>query len=89
MKDFNPDDAPQAPRPVRSLWGRVSRIDGTNLKRLTEGANHSVSRPWSSDGRRIVFNSQVRLNDADSGCGGLRIMHAAANRRPPASRATS
>jgi Tol biopolymer transport system component len=51
-------------------------IDGTNLRRLTYGANNSYSRSWSPNGRRIVFNSQVRLNGADPGYGELRIINA-------------
>jgi Tol biopolymer transport system component len=51
-------------------------IDGTNLRRLTYGANNSYSRSWSPNGRRIVFNSQVRLNGADPGYGELRIIDA-------------
>jgi WD40 repeat protein len=51
-------------------------VDRSNLRRLTYGANNSYSRSWSPDGRRIVFNSQVRLNGADPGYGELRIMSA-------------
>jgi Tol biopolymer transport system component len=51
-------------------------IDGTNLRRLTYGANNSYSRSWSPNGRRIVFNSQVRLDGADPGYGELRIINA-------------
>lgn len=51
-------------------------VDGSNLRRLTHGANNSYSRSWSPDGRLIVFNSQVRLNGADPGYGELRIMNA-------------
>lgn len=51
-------------------------VDGTNLTRLTRGANNAYSRSWSPDGRRIVFNSQVRLNGSDPGYGELRIIDA-------------
>jgi Tol biopolymer transport system component len=51
-------------------------VDGTNLKRLTRGANNAYSRSWSPDGRRIVFNSQVGLNGPNPGYGELRIIDA-------------
>jgi len=52
------------------------KVDGSNLKRLTYGANNAYSRSWSPDGRRIVFNSQVGLNARDPGYGELRIIDA-------------
>lgn len=52
------------------------KIDGSNLKRLTYGANNAYSRSWSPDGRRIVFNAQVGLNARDPGYGELRIIDA-------------
>jgi Tol biopolymer transport system component len=51
-------------------------VDGTNLTRLTRGADNAYSRSWSPDGRRIVFNSQVRLNGSDPGYSELRIIDA-------------
>lgn len=51
-------------------------VDGTNLRRLTYGANNSYSRSWSPGGRWIVFNSQVRLHGADPGYGELRFISA-------------
>ena len=51
-------------------------LDGTNLKRLTRGANNAYSRSWSPDGRRIVFNSQVGLKGQNPGYGELRIIDA-------------
>jgi len=51
-------------------------VDGSNFRRVNYGANNSYSRSCSPNGRRIVFNSHVRLNGADPGYGELRIINA-------------
>lgn len=54
----------------------VVDVGGTNLRRLTYGVNNSFSRGWSPDGRHIVFNAQIRLDESNPGYGELRIMNA-------------
>jgi len=52
------------------------RPDGTDLKRITYGVNNSFSRSWSPDGKKIVFNSQIKLSNENAGYGELRMIDA-------------